>query len=68
MPQISFTDQQVQQLQNILGEIPWKIAHPLLVAIALSTQKIQETLRQDLPAQEPIKGNNHDADRPADQS
>ena len=59
MPAINFTDQQVQQLQNILGEIPWKIAHPLLVAIALSTG----VPKPPLETSPPPKGNSNEPDR-----
>ena len=64
MPMIHFSDQQVQQLQQVLGEIPWKIAHPLMVAIAVSMQAQQEPGKTAVGT---LKGNNHDADRPADQ-
>jgi hypothetical protein len=59
MPFIEFTDQQVQQLTNMLAntrEWPWVVTNPLLVTI---TQSMERAAKQLQPAGAPPRGNNN---------
>ena len=64
MPLVSFTDQQLQQLETILRKVslPLEVSQPLYAVVASALQ--QEAKQPEIKM--PPKGNNHDADRPAD--
>lgn len=53
MPTLELTDQEWQQLTQILAEVPWKIANPILF-------KMANVMRDQIQAPAPVRPDGED--------